>query len=225
MKTKEFIRGLMAYIKAHYQHPDAVFLKESLKFKEERDTYGELVFSYSTTFEGVTLHISIDSKEMVAFFAANYPQAYRQSAEFPYTVFVQNSIQGAHYFQAPPITSYPHGDAIKLPETETEAEPIYADVLQHLQQHYIAVIHDIHAGNANVLKYLAAYPSAFWFKALTADFIIRRNGLTARDKLVQDLFAFDDKVTANENGLFSPHDLIFMDNEFDQKLKEQITQR
>ena len=49
--------------------------------------------------------------------------------------------------------------------------------------------------------------------------------MTARDKLVQDLFAFDDKVTANENRLFSPHDLIFMDNEFDQKLKEQIMQR
>jgi hypothetical protein len=27
MKSKEFIRGLMAYIKAHYRHPDAVFLK------------------------------------------------------------------------------------------------------------------------------------------------------------------------------------------------------
>ena len=26
-QSKEFIRGLMAYIKAHYRHPDAVFLK------------------------------------------------------------------------------------------------------------------------------------------------------------------------------------------------------
>mgnify|MGYP007093466711 FL=1 len=140
-------------------------------------------------------------------------------------VFRQNSIESAHYYRSPPLTSYPHSDAIKLPETEAEAEPIYADVLQHMQQHYIAVIHNIHAGSTDVLKYLAAYPSAFWFKALTADFIIRRNGLTARDKLVQDLFAFDDKVTANENRLFSPHDSIFMDNEFDQKLKEQIMQR
>ena len=224
MKSKEFVRGLMAYIKEHYQHPDAVFLKEALKFKQGKFVYGEITFEYSSVFGGLTLIVWALNKEMGAFFANN-PPPYRKPTEFPDLVFAQNSIQSAHYFQAPPITSYPHGDAIKLPETEAEAEPIYADVLQHMQQHYIAVIHDIHAGNANVLKYLAAYPSAFWFKALTADFIIRRNGLTARDKLVQDLFAFDDKVTANENGLFSPHDLIFMDNEFDQKLKEQIMQR
>ena len=87
-----------------------------------------------------------------------------------------------------------------------------------------SIIRDIHECSANVLKHLAAMPFPFRFKALTADFIIRRNGLTADNKLVQDLFAFDDKVTANENGLFSQHDLIFMDNEFDQAIKQRIMQ-
>lgn len=224
MKSKEFVRGLMAYIKEHYQHPDAVFLKESLKFKQGKFVYGDIIFSHSSISDGIVLHCLAFNKEMADFFAANPPR-YRKPTSFPDLVFRQNSIESAHYYRSPPLTSYPHSDAIKLPETEAEAEPIYADVLQHMQQHYIAVIHNIHAGSTDVLKYLAAYPSAFWFKALTADFIIRRNGLTARDKLVQDLFAFDDKVIANENRLFSPHDSIFMDNEFDQKLKEQIMQR
>ena len=113
----------------------------------------------------------------------------RQGELTPYIFYL-----GSLYYQTPPITRYPHGDTIKLPETEAEAESVYADVLQHLQQHCIAVIHDIHSGNADVLKYFAAYPSSFKFKALAADYIIRCNGLTADNKPVQNLFAFDDKV-------------------------------
>ena len=71
---------------------------------------------------------------------------------------------------------------------------------------------------------MAAYPDAFRLKALTADYIVRRHNLTAKDKLVQDLFAFDDKVNANENGLFSEHDLIFGNNDFDQAIKQRIMQ-
>lgn len=148
MKSKEFIRGLMAYIKAHYQHPDAVFLKEELKFKQGKYEYAYLAFEHSNIAEGITLHLSVRNKEMAEFFAAN-PPPYAQGEPYD-LIFVRNAIQCAHYYQTPPITRYPHGDTIKLPETEAEAEPVYADVLQHLQQHCIAVIHDIHSGNADV---------------------------------------------------------------------------
>lgn len=97
-------------------------------------------------------------------------------------------------------------------------------MLQHLQQYHIPIIRDIHEGNADTFKYLAAYPDAFRLKALTADYIVRRHNLTADNKLVQDLFAFDDKVTTNENRLFSQHDLIFGNNEFDQAIKQRIMQ-
>ena len=88
----------------------------------------------------------------------------------------------------------------------------------------ISIIRAIHECSADTLKYLAAYPDAFRLKALTADYIVRRHNLTADNKLVQDLFAFDDKVTANENRLFSQHDLIFGNNEFDQAVKQRIMQ-
>jgi len=35
---------------------------------------------------------------------------------------------------------------------------------------------------------------------------------------------FDKKVLENDNGLFSKDDLIFLENSFDQKLKQQIMQ-
>ena len=223
MKSKEFIRNLMSYIKEHYQHPDAVFLKEELKFKQGKYVYGEISFNYSSSFEGVMSYYCAYNKEMGGFFAANLPP-YQKPRDSYDMVFLQNSIQGAHYYQAPPLTGYPHGDAVKLPETEAEAEPIYADVLQHLQQYHIPIIRDIHEGSADTLKYLAAYPDAFRLKALTADYIVRRHNLTAKDKLVQDLFAFDDKVNVNENGLFSEYDLIFGNNDFDQAVKQCIMQ-
>ena len=71
MKSKEFIRGLMAYIKAHYQHPDAVFLKEELKFKQGKYEYAYLAFEHSSIAEGITLHISVYSKRNGAFFHRN----------------------------------------------------------------------------------------------------------------------------------------------------------
>ena len=46
-------------------------------------------------------------------------------------VFVQPSISQAHFFKAPPITSFPYGDTIKLPESENDAKTIYPDVLKH----------------------------------------------------------------------------------------------
>ena len=68
MKSKEFICGLIAYIKAHYQHPDAVFLKEALKFKRGKCVYGDISFSYSNVFEGVILRCHAYNKEIRAFF-------------------------------------------------------------------------------------------------------------------------------------------------------------
>ena len=124
----------MAYIKEHYQHPDAVFLKEALKFKQGRDVYGKLTFGYSSVFEGATRCISVYNKEMEKFFAANFPPYAKGAAND--LIFIQETVQFSHYFHAPPITRYPHGDAIKLPDSETKAEPIYADVLQHIQQHH-----------------------------------------------------------------------------------------
>ena len=45
---------------------------------------------------------------------------------------------------------------------------IYPDVLKHLQQNHIPIIMAFHSGSKEVLKYLALYPEAFRFKALTA---------------------------------------------------------
>ena len=201
-----------------------MFLKEELKFKQGKYVYAYLAFEHSSIAEGITLHISVYSKEMARFSTEN-PLLCPQPLKPNDVVFVKNSIQSSADYHAPPLTGYPHGDAVKLPETEAEAELIYADVLQHLQQYHIPIIRDIHEGNADTLKYLAAYPDAFRrLKALTADYIVRRHNLTADNKLVQDLFAFDDKVTANENRLFSQHDLIFGNNEFDQASKQRIMQ-
>ena len=41
---------------------------------------------------------------------------------------------------------------------------------------------------------------------------------------VQNILLFDKKVLENDNGLFSKDDLIFLENSFDQKLKQQIMQ-
>ena len=81
-----------------------------------------------------------------------------------------------------------------------------------------------HSSSKEVLKYLALYPVAFRFKALTAIFIINKNELPLNDPLIQNILLFDKKVLENENGLFSKHDLIFLENSFDQKLKQQIMQ-
>ena len=45
-----------------------------------------------------------------------------------------------------------------------------------------------------VLKYLALYPEAFRFKALTAIFIINKNELPLNDPLIQNILLFDKKV-------------------------------
>lgn len=105
MKSKEFICGLMAYIKEHYQHPDAVFLKEAPKFKRGKFVYGEITFSYSNVFEGVILRCHAYNKEMGAFFAENVPPY--DEFDKPYdSVFSQGSFESSPYYHAPPITRY-----------------------------------------------------------------------------------------------------------------------
>ena len=98
------------------------------------------------------------------------------------------------FFKAPPITSFPYGDTIKLPESENDAKNIYPDVLKHLQQDHIPIIMAFHSGSKEVLKYLALYPEAFRFKALTAIFIINKNELPLNDSLIQNILLFDKKV-------------------------------
>ena len=172
---------------------------------------------------GVILHLYAYNSEMGNFFSQNVPP-YDKSSN-PYDlVFVQPSISQAHFFKAPPITSFPYGDTIKLPESENDAKNIYPDVLKHLQQDHIPIIMAFHSGSKEVLKYLALYPEAFRFKALTAIFIINKNELPLNDPLIQNILLFDKKVLENDNGLFSKHDLIFLENSFDQKLKQQIMQ-
>ena len=90
MKSKEFIRGLMAYIKEHYQHPDAVFLKEALKFKRGKFVYGEITFDYSSVFEGVTLNLSVYNQELGRFLNENSSPR-DQHRSYPDLVFVQAS--------------------------------------------------------------------------------------------------------------------------------------
>ena len=219
MKSKEFIRGLMAYIKVHYQHPDAVFLKEELKFKQGKYEYAYLAFEHSNIAEGITLHLSVYSKEM-AHFSTENPLLCPQPLEPNNVVFVKNSIQCSADYHAPPITSYPHGDAVKLPETEAQAEPIYADVLQHLEQHYIPMIMAFAQANTNVLKQLVLFRYSFHYPALTALFIQQKNNLPPDAPEIQALFEHDDKILAKgfKGGL------IFEDNDFDQAIKQRIMQ-
>ena len=96
------------------------------------------------------------------FFSQNVP-SYDKSSN-PYDlVFVQPSISQAHFFKAPPITSFPYGDTIKLPESENYAKNIYPDVLKHLQQDHIPIIMAFHSGSKEVLKYLALLSRGFSF--------------------------------------------------------------
>lgn len=131
MKSKEFIQGLIEYLKNNLNIPDANFLKDRIKFKKGKYVYGEISFSNSRTFEGVILHLYAYNSEMGNFFSQNVPP-YDKSSN-PYDlVFVQPSISQAYFFKAPPITSFPYGDTIKLPESENDAKNIYPDVLKHL---------------------------------------------------------------------------------------------
>lgn len=52
MKSKEFIQGLIEYLKNNLNIPDANFLKDRIKFKKGKYVYGEISFSNSRTFEG-----------------------------------------------------------------------------------------------------------------------------------------------------------------------------
>lgn len=100
MKSKEFIQGLIEYLKNNLNIPDANFLKDRIKFKIEKYVYGEISFSYSRTFEGVILHLYAYNSEMGYFFSQNVPP-YDKSSN-PYDlVFVQPSISQAHFLKLP----------------------------------------------------------------------------------------------------------------------------
>ena len=65
---------------------------------------------------------------------------------------------------------------------------------------------------------------SFYLSQYILQFIINKNELPLNDPLIQNILLFDKKVLENDNGLFSKHDLIFLENSFDQKLKQQIMQ-
>ena len=69
---------------------------------------------------------------------------------------------------------------------------------------------DMNAQNALEIKSLAIYD----------DLVVVRG---MRDQM-ENILLFDKKVLENDNGLFSKHDLIFLENSFDQNLKQQIMQ-
>lgn len=64
----------------------------------------------------------------------------------------------------------------------------------------------------------------FYLSQYILQFIINKNELPLNDPLIQNILLFDKKVLENDNGLFSKHDLIFLENSFDQNLKQQIMQ-
>lgn len=100
MKSKEFIQGLIEYLKNNLNIPDANFLKDRIKFKKRKYVYGEISFSNSRTFEGVILHLYAYNSEMGNFFSQNVPP-YDKSSN-PYDlVFVQPSISQAHFLKLP----------------------------------------------------------------------------------------------------------------------------
>ena len=52
MKSKEFIQGLIEYLKNNLNIPDANFLKDRIKFKKENMFMVKYPFSYSRNFRG-----------------------------------------------------------------------------------------------------------------------------------------------------------------------------
>ena len=98
------------------------------------------------------------------FFSQNVPP-YDKSSN-PYDlVFVQPSISQAHFFKAPPITSFPYGDTIKLPESENDAKNIYPDDIKAFATRSYSNHYGLPFRLAKkFLKYLALYPEAFRFK-------------------------------------------------------------
>lgn len=196
-----------------------MFLKEELKFKQGKYVYAYLAFEHSSIAEGITLHISVYSKEMARFSTEN-PLLCPQPLKPNDVVFVKNSIQSSADYHAPPLTVYPHGDAVKLPNSEAEAEPIYADILQHLERYYIPMITDFTQAHPNVLKQLVLFRYSFHYPALTALFIQQKNNLPPDAPEIRALFEHDEKILAKgfKGGL------IFDDNEFDQAIKQRIMQ-
>ena len=91
MKSKEFIQGLIEYLKNNLNIPDANFLKDRIKFKKGKYVYGEISFSNSRTFEGVMLHLYAYNSEMGNFFSQNVPPYDKSSNPYD-SVFVQPSI-------------------------------------------------------------------------------------------------------------------------------------
>ena len=135
-------------------------------------------------------------------------------------VFVKNPIQSSADYHAPPITRYPHGNAIKLPTSEAEAEPIYADVLQHIEQNYIRTIMEFAEFNPKILEYQKT--NQLWFRVgtLTALFIQQKNNLPPNAPEIQALFEHDKKMLAKGDMV----GLVFSENDFGQAIKQRIMQ-
>ncbi len=179
--------------------------------------YGEMTFDYSSVFEGVTLNLSVYNQELGRFLNEN-PSPRDQHRSYPDLVFVQASFQSSSGYKVPPITRYPHGDAIKLPTSEAEAEPIYADVLQHIEQNYIRTIMEFAEFNPKILEYQKT--NQLWFRVgtLTALFIQQKNNLPPNAPEIQALFEHDKKMLAKGDMV----GLVFSENDFDQAIKQKI---
>ena len=94
MKSKEFIEGLIEYLKNNLNIPDANFLKDRIKFKKGKYVYGEISFSNSRTFEGVILHLYAYNSEMGNFFSQNVP---------PYDKYLYNHLSRRRIFLKLPL--------------------------------------------------------------------------------------------------------------------------
>lgn len=200
MNSKTFIRQLTAYLKTHSPHPDAVCQKNAVLFQQNGETYGEISFSDMGRDDSISLFCCVYNAEIGGYIVQTMSPYMRTNEPDEFNLIFQ---QDAINFIA------------KLPDTPNQAEPFCADIARYIKEQCLPVILAVHQAAAELLRHIAAHPDKFRFKALVADFIVRRHQLNADHPLVQNLFARPLPASPEADAPFSTLDCIF---------KERLTQ-
>lgn len=200
MNSKTFLRHLAAYLKTHSPHPDAVWQKNTLLFQQNGATYGEIAFTDMGWENSLSLFCYAYNTEIGGHIVQTLSPYMRPNEPDEFNLIFR---QDAVNFIA------------QLPETKEQAEPYCADIARYIKEQCLPVILAVHQAPADLLRCLVEHPGQFRFKALVADFIVRRHQLAADHPLVQNLFARPFPEHTAPNAPFSTLDCIF---------KERLTQ-
>lgn len=224
-----FLKELIEFIATSASDLHPTIFKKKIRFGKGKNMYSEIVFEYIQSEKGYSLHLSSYNKEIGNFFESelgngflriieNAPKDYRN------IVFSQNSCATSHYYKSFPVIAQSDSYGIIFP---ADGNAVFDDVLAHLEAHHFKFIKTMEVMSPAILDYIRKFPSAFGVKqrALTALFVIEKNNLSIQDEKVQALFEYDEMVLKNESKLFSPFDLIFGKNGFEQAIKERILSR